>query len=98
MAQNAELVGRHAELGRVGELVSELAEGRGAAAWVEGEAGIGKSAFVAAALAPGADLGVRVMWSAGDEPAQMSSLGLLAGCLGARRPGADEQRDEVARL
>ncbi len=42
------LLGREAELGRLDRVLAELADGRGGALFVRGEAGIGKSALLAA--------------------------------------------------
>ncbi|MDU0292157.1 ATP-binding protein [Saccharothrix longispora] len=61
------LVGRERELGRLLALVDDLAQGRGAALLVEGEAGIGKTALVKAACEVAAARGFRVCRGAGDE-------------------------------
>ncbi|WP_370948050.1 BTAD domain-containing putative transcriptional regulator [Amycolatopsis sp. cg5] len=63
-------VGRHAELDRV-------RRGQGAL-WIEGEAGSGKSALLAEALAGRAN----VRWAAGDELCRRTPLSLIADCLG----------------
>ncbi|MCC8250348.1 ATP-binding protein [Saccharothrix luteola] len=61
------LAGRERELGRLSALVDDLAQGRGTALLVEGEAGIGKTALVRAACEVAAARGFRVCRGAGDE-------------------------------
>ena len=59
------LYGREHELQVVADLVGELAEGAGGVLVVCGEAGIGKSALLAAAATLAADSGVRVLSATG---------------------------------
>ncbi|GAA2822611.1 helix-turn-helix transcriptional regulator [Crossiella cryophila] len=54
-------VGRAAELGALAAAVEGLACGNGAALWIEGEAGIGKTALVARGLAPARAAGYQVL-------------------------------------
>jgi predicted ATPase len=44
------LIGREAELAAVRAIVTDLAAGRGRSVWIDGEPGIGKTAFLAEAL------------------------------------------------
>src|SRR6266536_4264316 len=64
------LVGRSDDRVRLRGLVVEVAEGRGGSVWVEGDAGIGKSALLAAGLAQAAELGCRC---GGRQPARWAS-------------------------
>jgi DNA-binding CsgD family transcriptional regulator/transcriptional regulator with XRE-family HTH domain len=61
------LVGRAGEVALLRRLVVEVLAGRGRAAWLEGEPGIGKSALLAAGLAGAQAGGCRVLWAAADE-------------------------------
>src|SRR5215217_668655 len=58
MAGSIPLHGRHAELERVGELVDAAREGHSGALVLRGEAGVGKSALLAAACNGAADMRV----------------------------------------
>ena len=62
-----ELLERHAELGRVRELVDSAARGRGAAVLLDGPAGIGKTSLVAAARRLAADRDLRSLAARGGE-------------------------------
>ena len=62
-----ELLERHAELGRLRELVDSAARGRGAAVVLDGPAGIGKTSLVAAARRLAADRGLRSLAARGGE-------------------------------
>lgn len=65
-------VGRRPELARLAGLLADLDAGRGACVWVEGEAGIGKSALLAKAFA--ADT---VVWARGDAVADEQAVARL---------------------
>src|SRR5260370_1755591 len=60
----APLVGRDAERAALFELLRALAAGRGGAAWVEGEPGIGKSSLLEAVLGGVGAFGGVVGWGA----------------------------------
>src|SRR4029079_19527588 len=62
-----ELLERHAELGRLRELVDSAARGRGAAVLLDGAAGIGKTSLVAAARRLAADRDLRSLAARGGE-------------------------------
>jgi ATP/maltotriose-dependent transcriptional regulator MalT len=67
-------IGRQRQLDEVRGLIHELAAGRGRAVLVEGEAGIGKSSLVRAALPEATANGCQVFWAACDELSQAFPL------------------------
>ena len=77
-----EVAGRDAELTALGEVLDELRAGRGRAVLVEGEAGIGKSALVAAALARDGSSGTRVLTGVCDELTQQLPLSVVTQAIG----------------
>lgn len=79
-------VGRRRELSRLRDAVTDLVRGRGGVVWVEGEAGIGKSALLAEGVHGAADLGCRVGWGEGDELTREASPGVLVECVTALHP------------
>ena len=91
-------VGRDDEVGRLRDLVSEVAAGVGGVVWVVGEPGIGKSALVDVGLGGAAAGGVRVFRGGGDELTQSFALRLMADCLGVGRGVVDGFRLEIADL
>ncbi|UMO99732.1 BTAD domain-containing putative transcriptional regulator [Amycolatopsis sp. EV170708-02-1] len=73
-------VGREFELGRLRRHLSALLdEGRGGTVWLDGEAGGGKSAFLAEALAT---VRSRTRWVEADELSGAVPMSLIADCLG----------------
>ncbi|GIG61539.1 LuxR family transcriptional regulator [Longispora fulva] len=68
------VLGRDPELSRLSGWVDDVVAGRGRAALVEGELGIGKSTLVRAAGRAAADRGCQVFWGAGDELGQALPL------------------------
>ncbi|WP_414938414.1 BTAD domain-containing putative transcriptional regulator [Amycolatopsis sp. cmx-11-51] len=73
-------VGREFELGRLRRHLSTLMdEGRGGTVWLDGEAGSGKSALLAEALATARN---RTSWVEADELTSAVPLSLIADCLG----------------
>jgi len=95
--QRALLLGRDAELSQLLELVGGLGAGRGGAALVEGEPGIGKSALLRAAAADAAERGCRVLWAAGDPLGAAFPLAPLLDAFAVRESSPDPARAEVAR-
>jgi len=57
------LVGRGAEIQTLTQALAELATGRGSCAWIEGDAGIGKSHLVAELVDRAASQGTRCSWA-----------------------------------
>ena len=92
------LIGRGSEMAILGELMREVAAGRGRAVLIEGEPGIGKSTLVRAALAEAADVGCQVFWGAGDELGQALPLLPLLDGLQVREHPADPRRTTIVRL
>ncbi|MEU6153049.1 BTAD domain-containing putative transcriptional regulator [Actinosynnema sp. NPDC047251] len=92
------LVGRDEETALLRELVSDVLAGRGTAVWIEGEAGIGKSALLAVALADAGERGCQVAWTAADELGRRDPLHVAARCLGVRSDSPDPRRARLAAL
>ena len=75
---DAGLVERERELGLIGELLGGASRGRGALVLVEGEAGIGKSALLAAAAERARTGGLTVLAARGQDAEREFAFG---GCL-----------------
>ena len=86
--------GRRRELDTVRRWVAELAAGRGRAALVEGEPGIGKSSLIRAAAAEAGMAGCQVWWASCDELSQAFPLLPLLETLDGRVEG----RTKIAEL
>jgi DNA-binding CsgD family transcriptional regulator/tetratricopeptide (TPR) repeat protein len=86
-------IGREPQRAALREWVAGLAEGRGRAVLIEGEAGIGKSALVRTAMPEAAAAGCQVFWAACDELSQAFPLLPL---LQALDSGGDSARGKVA--
>jgi DNA-binding SARP family transcriptional activator/DNA-binding CsgD family transcriptional regulator/tetratricopeptide (TPR) repeat protein len=89
-------VNRSNELSALRGRLADVLHGAGAAVWVEGESGIGKSALLAAALGDAADRGGQLLWAAGDEVGRRFPLGLILSCLGVDTRSPDARRAAVA--
>ncbi|MGI8306483.1 ATP-binding protein [Saccharopolyspora hattusasensis] len=76
------LVDRDDEVRHLKDAVRQVVQGRGAAVWIDGEAGIGKSALLAAGLAGAEELGCQVLRATADEFAQRCELRVVLDCLG----------------
>jgi DNA-binding CsgD family transcriptional regulator len=92
-----EVIARDTELSGLSGAVAGLAEGRGGTAWIQGEAGIGKSVLIEAVLAR-APAGGTVLRAAGDELTAAFPLRMLADCLGVSRHSPDPARAALAAL
>ncbi|PBC69624.1 tetratricopeptide repeat protein [Streptomyces sp. TLI_235] len=97
-APAAAFVGRSTDLAVLRQLVRDVSAGRGGTVWVEGEPGIGKSSFVAAALSDATAAGCQVAWAEADELGLRSPLRVMLDCLGIRPHSPDERRARIARL
>jgi tetratricopeptide (TPR) repeat protein len=97
MPGDVRLVGRDGELAVLAALAGEVAAGRGAVALVEGEAGIGKSTLVQAAMAGATSLGCQVFWGTSSELDQALPLQPLLDGLRVREPFADPRREVITR-
>ncbi len=90
------LVGRLAELERVGEALASAAAGHGRVIVVEGEAGIGKTRLLDAALDRARGLGMQVFRAHAEEFESRRPFGAVADCLGVTRSSTDPRRAEIA--
>src|SRR5271154_5036241 len=81
-------VDRSQELATLRAGVEALRRGGGAAVWVEGEPGIGKSSLVVEALAGASELGWDIGWGMGDQLAERLPLSVMQDCLQGRLGGA----------
>ncbi len=91
------LVGRLAELQRIGEAVASAAAGRGQVVVVEGEAGIGKTRLLDASLDRAHGLGMGVFRAHAEEFESRRPFGAVAGCLGITRSSSDPGRAGISR-
>ena len=91
-------VGRERELGILRAGVEALARGEGAAVWVEGEPGIGKSYLVAEALAAANQSGLDVGWGIADKLTERLPLAVMLDCLQVRLSSPDPRRAHAADL
>jgi DNA-binding CsgD family transcriptional regulator len=92
------LVGREQELAVLGAAVGALGRGEGTVVWVEGEAGIGKSALVAEALAVAGQPGWDVGWAGADQLTGRLPLRVMQDCLQVRPGSPDPRRAHAASL
>lgn len=76
-----DLVGRHEELAEVLRLVESSVGGHGAAALVEGEPGIGKTALLSVVAAECARLGMRVLRGTAEELEERLPFAAIGSCL-----------------
>jgi tetratricopeptide (TPR) repeat protein len=87
-------VGRAAEVEQLRGLVTDVVDGRGRVAWIEGEPGIGKTDLLAVALADASARGCQVGWGTCHEISSKFPLQVLKDCLGIA-PGSMDQRRAV---
>jgi tetratricopeptide (TPR) repeat protein len=92
------LVGRDHEMALLTGLIREVARGRGSSVLIEGEAGIGKSTLVRAAMAAVSEAGCQVFWGAGDELSQALPLLPFLDGLAVREPSANPRRNTIVGL
>src|SRR5215469_215057 len=92
------LVGRDDELALLDGLLREAARGRGSAILIEGEAGIGKSVLVQAAVAAAPGAGCQVFWGVGDELGAALPLLPFLDALRVREPSANTRRKTIVGL
>jgi DNA-binding CsgD family transcriptional regulator len=94
----AQWVDRGQELTALRAGVEALRAGGGAAVWVEGEPGIGKSSLVVEALAGTSELGWDVGWGIADQLAERLPLSVMQDCLQVRLSSPDPRRAHAASL
>lgn len=78
----ATFVGREGELARLRALIDFVCDGKGGAAWLEGDFGIGKSELLTNALFDVRGRGCQIGWTIADELSTRIPLQVMAGCLG----------------
>src|SRR6201987_5211942 len=78
--------------------VEALRHGGGAAVWVEGEPGIGKSSLVVEALAGTSELGWDIGWGIADQLTERMPLSVMQDCLQVRPSSPDPPRAHAAGL
>src|SRR3984885_12416515 len=91
-------VDRSGELATVRAGVEALRHGGGAAVWVEGEPGIGKSSLVVEALAGASELGWDIGWGLADQLTERLPLSVIQDCLQVRLSSPDPRRAHAASL
>ncbi|SCF44075.1 Transcriptional regulatory protein, C terminal [Micromonospora marina] len=73
--------GRDGELSRLRDKLRAVTDGQGAAVWVEGEPGIGKSELLAAAFTDAGERGCQLAWGVAAGPDLRAPLAVLARAL-----------------
>ena len=91
-------VDRSQELATLRSGVEALRHGEGAAVWVEGEPGIGKSSLVVEALAGVSELGWDIGWGMADQLTERLPLSVIQDCLQVRLSSPDPRRAHAASL
>jgi tetratricopeptide (TPR) repeat protein len=91
-------VGRTQELAVLRAATDALGRGEGAAVWVEGEPGIGKSSLVAEALAVARNPGWEIEWGMADQLTKRLPLRVMLDCLQVRPGSPDPRRARAADL
>src|SRR5947207_15032017 len=79
-------------------LIKDVGRGHGGSVLIEGEAGIGKSALVRAAVADAPEAGCQVFWGAGDELGQALPLLPFLDGLWVREPSTNPRRKTIVQL
>ena len=98
MAPALRLHGRAAEIAVLGEALDRVASGRPAVVLIEGEAGIGKTRLLDAALADARGRGMQVAAGRAGELERTRPFGLVAGAFGCVRSSTDPRRAAIAAL
>ncbi|MEV6600246.1 BTAD domain-containing putative transcriptional regulator [Actinoplanes sp. NPDC051346] len=83
------LFGRTEEVALLRELTRRVADGHGAAVWIEGEPGIGKTELLTHALSDANAEGCQLFWGVADELDQHVPLQVVARALGLASPSPD---------
>jgi DNA-binding CsgD family transcriptional regulator len=91
-------VDRSQELAALRAGVEALRGGEGAAVWVEGEPGIGKSSLVVEALAGASEPGWDIGWGMADQLTERLPLSVMQDCLQVRPSSPDPRRAQAAGL
>ncbi|WP_329791549.1 AAA family ATPase [Lentzea sp. DG1S-22] len=91
-------VGREEELAVLESAVQRIGAGTGTAVWIEGEAGIGKSALAVKGIEFARNAGYEVLTGIADPMAQRSPLHVVVDLLRISSRSADPRRTEIAKL
>ncbi|WP_281939008.1 LuxR C-terminal-related transcriptional regulator [Micromonospora sp. AKA38] len=89
------LVGRESELATLVALLNRVRAGRGGVVWLEGAAGLGKTALLSALLRRGASTGCTVRAGAGDDPRSLDAVWGLTDHRPVHPSGITESVDQV---
>ncbi len=92
------LIGRGAELEQIAAVVAAASRGSGRVLLVDGEAGIGKTRLVEAALDLAAGAGMQTFAARCDELESRRPFGAIAACLGVSARRTEPRHRHVARL
>ncbi|MFF8787076.1 ATP-binding protein [Streptomyces sp. NPDC015125] len=92
------LVGRETETAVLAWLTASSVAGAGQAAFVVGEAGLGKTALLELAAASAESLGMRTLHMAAQELERQLPFALISACLGVDAASTDASRDRVAEI
>src|ERR1700751_4649999 len=92
------LRGREAEMPVLDEAIDRAASGRLAGVLIDGEAGIGKTRLLEAALEAARGRGLRVAAGPGGELERTRPFGLVAGMFGCTRSAPDPRRAAIGKL
>ncbi len=92
------LIGRQRHLDRLHGWVADLAAGRGRAALIEGEPGIGKSSLLRATVTEAEAVGCQVLWASCDELSRAFPLLPLLDALDVSRPATEYARQKIVEL
>ncbi len=98
ISRPSQWVGRTQELEILRAAAKSLRGGEGAAVWVEGEPGIGKSSLVAEALASASDPAWEIGWGMADQLTERLPLRVMLDCLQVRPGSPDPRRAHAADL
>ena len=90
--------GRTAEISVLGEALDRVASGRHAVVLIEGEAGIGKTRLLDAALQDAHGRGTQVAAARAEELERTRPFGLVASMFGCARSAPDRRRAAIAEL
>jgi DNA-binding SARP family transcriptional activator len=97
--RNDGFVGRQDEVGEIRRLARDVAAGRGALLWVDGQPGVGKTELLAAGLGDVEALGCQSYWGAATQLTQRLPLRMVLECLDfdpGRQPVTDVVRGPVS--
>ena len=98
LAQVSAIRGREAEIAVLGDALDLVESGRRAVVLIEGEAGIGKTRLLDAALDDARRRGMQVAAGRAEELEGMRPFGLMTGVFGCTRSATDPRRAAIGEL